>query len=232
MSEEMEWLVSSIGLLAECPGIDKSPGWRSFSREYDEPENRDYRLKSWMESRPGYSLSLRLIDMRELALHVVNEQIENDTSRSKLEASEKLARIILELLSKNGVDELASLAKEAMEMHRPIREERNVADVVWSLVRFCSRTGNLPKKKELNIEANRIDVLIRKKLKLETIPLEKEMFFGKIYENRHRVYSFIEDEEFAVIHFCPKNQWEIERWEKSDYSKILKKAGLKELPQR
>lgn len=235
MNDENDWWITSAGLQAHCPGIEKSVGWSLFKCEYDKPEMRDHRLDAWKISRPPWCLYPRVMELKALSEFVLGEQNESVFHSSVTrglsvgKASEILARKVLDLVSRNGVDSVVSLANEVKEVYRPNHEQRNVADAVWALACFCERTGHLPKKKELNIEANRIDCLIRKEVKRVIILGGKKLNFGEIYEKGKRFYGGVNTEESLVVYLCRETEWQKERWEKSDYSTILKKAGLKDL---
>lgn len=234
MSDETFWWNTTAGLSEKIRGIDVCPSWEAFKDEYDTPTASNNRLSAWSESRPGWCISTHLIDLRELATIVLGHK-ERGCQSPKLrnltesKAAKKLANIVLDLVSKRGVGLLAELASDARAVHCTTGQPRNLADAVWSLIRFCERTRKLPTKKELNIEANRIDHLIRLSDK-GCFELTKGPRFGKLVKKRYKIYAFERVDGNATLYVCPKHEWENERWEKSDYSGILKKAGLQGLP--
>jgi hypothetical protein len=221
------WWNTSEGLKHHYPAI-ATAGWKAFASTYDTTEARDYRLKAWRATKPKMPEASRspeqLEDLARGVLGSMNARLLfSQKPLSQEECAEKLAKIVLRLVTQQEPEFLRELlrAVEARNTHPP--DPRNIVDALQALRRFIHREGRLPGKTDLNIEANRI--LWSRRFDRHQCPGSEQRFGGRYSHEGQKLR--VVDVVSERIHACPSHRWDTPRWDPSTFSsQIVKPGGL------
>jgi hypothetical protein len=158
------WWNDSMGLQSRCEGIEESVAWDLFKNEFDKPENQVLRIVEYDRGH-SWELSGDLIYLISLAdLAAGNEQIFRSKKLRGIDsasAGKMLGVEVLDLFSVGSLGRLQEIVK-ALDQQRIRKDKKRtdnrsiVSDMIIAFISYVERVKRLPRTKELNIEANRL----------------------------------------------------------------------------
>lgn len=243
---------TSKDMLEVYPHLQKEKGWKKFAGEFDKKKHIENRKKAMSAFKPKQSE--QVLELKAYCDTILRDGLfskirrndegepdfmsHDDWTSRRIDAAIQLAQKVMTCFSEtdDGKSLRNALRAEADKKGAPrMRRDKGSAPaiVLFAFLKFLHRERQLPTKKELNIESNRL----RKCQELG----EGERAFGQrlAYNGTDQIVydSFVSDygqDEKPVWRFraVPVDQWDVKQWEQSSrLAEHTSPLGLKDLPE-